>query len=80
VDISLDMPKRSKGYRFYYPYHIIRIVESRNLKFLENNLISRSDQLRDLGYEIDYIVSQPSTLSERLVVIHIESQQMIDIP
>ena len=31
--------KRSKGYRFYRPYHIVRIVESRNVKFLENELI-----------------------------------------
>ena len=27
--------ERSKGYRFYGPYHITRIVESRNAKFLE---------------------------------------------
>ena len=62
--------KRSKGYRFYCPYHITRIVESRNVKFLENDLISGSDQLRDLSSEIDYIKSQPFTSSERLVVIH----------
>jgi len=47
--------KRSKGYRFYCPYHITKIVESRNAKFLENDLISGSDQLGDLGSEIDYI-------------------------
>ncbi|RZB63650.1 GDSL esterase/lipase isoform C [Glycine soja] len=56
------------------------IVESRNAKFLENDLISGSDQLRDLGYEIDYIESQPST-SERLVVVQRDDEQhMIDIP
>ena len=53
--------ERSKGYRFYCPYHITRIVESRNAKFLENDLISWSDQLRDLDFEIDHIESQPST-------------------
>ena len=31
--------ERSKGYRFYYPYHITRIMESRNAKFLKNDLI-----------------------------------------
>jgi len=62
--------ERSKGYRFYCPHHITRIVESRNAKFIENDLISGSDQLKDLGYEIDYIKSQPSTSNERLVVIH----------
>jgi len=78
--------ERSKGYRFYCPYHITRIVESRNAKFLENDLISESDQLRDLGSEIDYIESQPSTSSERLVVIHTpqiqrdDEQLMIGIP
>ena len=62
--------ERSKGYRFYYPYHITRIVESGNSKFLENGLINGSDHLRDLGSKIDYIESQLSTSSERLVVIH----------
>ena len=36
--------ERSKGYRFYCPSHSTRIVESRNAKFLENDLISGSDQ------------------------------------
>ena len=78
--------ERSKGYRFYYPYHITRIVESRNVKFLENDLINGSDQLRDLGSEIDYIESQPSTSTETLVVIHTpqvqrdDEQHMIGIP
>ena len=58
--------ERSKGYRFYCPYHIIRTVESRNVKFLEDDLINRSDQLRDLGSEIDHIESQPSASSENL--------------
>ena len=40
--------ERYKGYRFYCPHHITRIVESRNAKFIENDLISGSDQLSDL--------------------------------
>ncbi|XP_020266065.1 uncharacterized protein LOC109841513 [Asparagus officinalis] len=40
--------ERSKGYRFYCPSHSTRIVESRNAKFLENDLISGSDQFRDI--------------------------------
>ena len=36
--------ERSKGYRFYCPFHSTRIVESRNTKFLKNDLISRSNQ------------------------------------
>jgi hypothetical protein len=30
--------ERSKGYRFYCPSHSSRIVESRNAKFLEDEL------------------------------------------
>ena len=78
--------ERSNGYRFYCPYHITRIVESRNVKFLENDLISRSDQLRDSGSKIDHIEFEPSTSSERLVVIYTpqvqrdDEQKMIGIP
>ena len=36
--------ERSKGYKFYCPSHSTRIVESRNAKFLENDLISGSDR------------------------------------
>ena len=65
MDISLDM-QRSKGYRFYCPSHSTRIVEYRNTKFLENNLISRSDRSQDLGFVRD----QPSTSSQILVIVH----------
>ena len=36
--------EKSKGYRFYCPSYSTRIVESRNAKFLENDVISGSDQ------------------------------------
>ena len=35
--------KTSKGYRFYCLSHSTRIVESRNAKFLENDMFSRRD-------------------------------------
>ena len=35
--------KTSKGYRFYCPSHSTRIVESRNAKFLENDMFSMRD-------------------------------------
>ena len=62
--------ERSKGYRFYCPSHSTRIVESRNTKFLENDLISGSDQFRDIVYEKDHYEGQPSGSSDRLIVIH----------
>ena len=43
--------ERCKGYRFYYPTHITRIVESRNAKFLENDVASGSDLTQGIGLE-----------------------------
>ncbi|KAL5823734.1 hypothetical protein ACOSQ4_021634 [Xanthoceras sorbifolium] len=62
--------ERSKGYRFYCPSHNTRIVESRNAKFLEYDLISGSDQIRNIISEIDHSVSQPSTSGDRLVIVY----------
>ena len=75
MGIFIGYAEKSKAYMFYCAYHITRFVESRNSKFLENDLISGSDQLKDLGFEIDYIESQPSTSSERLVLIHTSQVQ-----
>ncbi|KAL6324389.1 hypothetical protein AAG906_012993 [Vitis piasezkii] len=62
--------EKSKGYRFYYPSHNIRIVESRNAKFLEYDLVSGSDQFRNIVSDIDHTKSQPSTSSDRLFIVH----------
>jgi len=62
--------ERSKGYSFYCPSHNTRIVESRNAKFLENDLISGSDQTRNIVSKKDYSEFQPSTSSDRLVIVH----------
>ena len=56
----------SKGYKFYCPSHSTRIVESKNAKFLENDLISGNDQFHNLVSVRD----QSSTSSDRLVIIH----------
>ena len=57
--------EKSKGYRFYYPSHSTRTVESRNAKFFESDLIDGSDQL--------------STSSQRLVIIHNTPQVQPDV-
>jgi len=62
--------EKSKGYRFYCPSLRTRIVESRNAKFLENDLISGSDQFKDINFEKDHYEAEPSTSSDRLIVIH----------
>ncbi|RVW18947.1 Retrovirus-related Pol polyprotein from transposon TNT 1-94 [Vitis vinifera] len=58
---------KSKGYRFYCPSHSTRIVESRNAKFLKNDLISGSDRFQDVVCERDHIDAQPSTLIDQVV-------------
>ena len=60
----------SKGYKFYCPSHSTRIVESRNAMFFENDLISGSDQTRNIVSEKDHSDFQPSTSSDRLVIVH----------
>ena len=60
VHISLVMLKCLKGYRFYRPTHNTRIVESRNEKFIENDVASGSDLTQGigLGWLITYIVGR----------------------
>ncbi|KAL6350255.1 hypothetical protein AAG906_004200 [Vitis piasezkii] len=62
--------EKSKGYRFYCPSHDIRIVELRNAKFLEYDLVGGSDQFRNIVSDIDHTKSQPSTSSDRLFIVH----------
>uniref|UniRef100_A0A2N9FGB3 Retrovirus-related Pol polyprotein from transposon TNT 1-94 n=1 Tax=Fagus sylvatica TaxID=28930 RepID=A0A2N9FGB3_FAGSY len=47
-----------------------RIVESRNAKFLENDLINGSDQTKNIVSEKDHSESQPSTSSDRFFFVY----------
>ncbi|KAL6312578.1 hypothetical protein AAG906_005974 [Vitis piasezkii] len=47
---------------------LVKIVESRNAKFLEYDLVSGSDQFRNIVSDFDHTESQPSTLSDKLFV------------
>ncbi|RYE20619.1 MAG: hypothetical protein EOP45_10740, partial [Sphingobacteriaceae bacterium] len=67
--------EKSKGYRFYCPSHSTRIVESRNAKFLENDLISGSDQLHDSVSALDHNEAEPSSSSDRLIIVHTPQAQ-----
>ena len=49
--------EKSKGYRFYCPSHNTRIVESRNAKFLDYDLVSESNQFRNIVSDIDHTKS-----------------------
>ena len=66
--------ERSKGYRFYCPSHSTRIMELRNAKFLENDLISGRDQTKNIVSEKDHSQSQPSTSNDRLGIVYSTSQ------
>ncbi|RVW85756.1 hypothetical protein CK203_033387 [Vitis vinifera] len=70
--------EKSKGYRFYCPSHNIKIVESRNAKFLDYDLVSGSNQFRNIVSDIDHTESQPATSSDRLLVVHNTPQVQTD--
>ena len=78
--------KKSKGYRFYFPSHPTRIVESRNAKFLENDLVSGSGQFHDTLFERDHYQGQVLGPSHRLTDIHTQEvetdirQPTIEVP
>ncbi|KAL0373926.1 UNVERIFIED_CONTAM: Secreted RxLR effector protein [Sesamum radiatum] len=61
--------ERSKGYRFYCPSNSTKIVESRNVKFLEDGLNSGSDKGMSIRCNVDRSESQPSTSSNGLIVL-----------
>jgi len=54
-------------------------MESRNAKFLENDLISGSNQFQDIGSDKSQIDVEPSTSSERLIVIQSTPQDQMSI-
>ena len=69
----------SKVYRFYCPSHFTRIMESRNAKFLENDMINGRDRFMDLIPAHDHIETQPSTSYDRLVIVHNTLQVPISV-
>ena len=60
--------EKSKSYRFDCLSYSTRIVESKNAKFLENDVISASDQPLDLDLEQDHEVAPDTSL--RLIVAY----------
>ena len=67
--------EKSKGYKFCCPSHTTRIVESRNAKFLENDLVSGSGQFHDTLFERDHNQGQDLGPSHRLTIIHTYDNQ-----
>lgn len=44
-------PYRCKGYRFYYPFRSIKVVESINAKFFKDGHFSGNTVVRDILFE-----------------------------
>ena len=47
----IGYPEKSKGFRFYCPNHSMRIVETGNVRFIENGEISGSNNLRNVDIQ-----------------------------
>ena len=62
---------------FYCPLYSTRIVESRNVKFLDNDVISGNDQPLDLDLEQDHEVTPDTSL--RLIVSHEDHRDLGNI-
>ena len=54
-------------------------MESRNAKFLENNLISGRDLSQNISLEKDHNNTQPFTSDNQVIVIHNVPQDQSDI-
>ena len=48
-------------------------MESRNAKFLENDLINGSDRSQSIGFEKDHSDAQCATLSSGLIIVAINT-------
>jgi transposase InsO family protein len=70
--------ERSKGYKFYCPSYHTRFVESRNAKFLENDLISGRDQSRYSIPEKDHSVNQSSISTSQMIVLSNTPQMSVE--
>ncbi|KAK9232999.1 hypothetical protein WN943_023248 [Citrus x changshan-huyou] len=65
----LEENERSKGYRFYCPSHAFKIVEAKNVRFIENDGINGSSQPRNIVFEEDQSSKTTPDTSDYLVVV-----------
>ncbi|KAL0544331.1 hypothetical protein IC582_019444 [Cucumis melo] len=64
----IGYPEKSKGYRFYCPNHSTRIVETGNVRFIENDIISGSLEPRKVKIQ-EVRVEIPSSITSSQVVV-----------
>jgi hypothetical protein len=58
----IGYPERSKGFRFYYPSHTTRIVETRHAVFFENYNISGSNEKQIINLHEGYRIYVPTSI------------------
>ncbi|KAL6340144.1 hypothetical protein AAG906_040580 [Vitis piasezkii] len=65
----IGYPDKSKGYRFYYPNHSVRIVETGNAKFLKNGEINGSNEPRKVDIEEIRVDIPPPFLPQEIIAL-----------
>ena len=82
----IGYPEKSKGYRFYYPNHSTRIVETGNTRFIESGEVSGSKEPRKVEIKkVGVRVSLPFNCLKDVVTKVIaqpnnQQEQQIDAP
>ena len=70
MDISLVIQKSQREYIFYYPNHSLRIVETGNVKFIENGEIRESTVPRDVKIKEIRVQIPLTCVSSSKVIAH----------
>ena len=70
----IGYPNKSKGYRFYCPNHSLKIVETRNARFLENGKISQRGETQKIDLE-KIRVDIPPFFPPQEIIVHQTTQQ-----
>ena len=68
--------EKSKGYKFYYPSRATKIVESQNARFLENDVISGSNESRHLVFEEFHNIEPALESSSGLIIFPYSHQDL----
>ena len=76
----IDYPKGFKGYRFYYPNHHTRIVETNNEQFLKNRISSESHDKSEVVLLPKEVQSDILEISPIIVSQRMEDQSSESMP
>jgi hypothetical protein len=74
----IGYPEKSKGFRFYFPNHSTRIVETGNARFIENSEINGSDNLQNVDIQEVRVQVLILITSNKIVPIVVEQPKNIE--